>query len=100
MALQLYRTVLEIAHLCFIFWSESLVRRFLGIVGTIAGKIIPAILPEIIACSDGSICLNLKTGRSILHYHIHHATSSITFHIGSQRLGYYEAIHQVAWEDI
>ena len=60
MALQLNRTVLEIAHLCLIFRAESLVRRFLCIIRAVAGKIISAILPEIITCSDGCICLNLE----------------------------------------
>ena len=100
MALQLYRTIFEIAHLCLIVFSESLVRRLLGIVGTVAGKIISTLFPEIITRSDGSICLNLETGRSILHHHVHHTSSCIAFHIGSQRLGYHEAVHQVAWEDI
>ena len=95
MALQLNRTVLEIDHLCLIVFSESLVRRFLCIIRAVAGKIISAILPEIITCSDGCICLNLETGWGILHHHINHATGSIAFHISSQRLGNHEAVHQI-----
>ena len=95
MALQLNRTVLEIAHLCLIFRAESLVRRFLCIIRAIAGKIISAILPEIITCSDGCIRLNLEAGWGILHHHIHYAAGSITFHISSKRLGNHEAVHQI-----
>ena len=95
MALQLNRTVLEIAHLCLIFRAESLVRRFLCIIRAVAGKIISAILPEIITCSDGCIRLNLETGWGILHHHVHHAAGSITFHISSKRLGNHKAVHQI-----
>ena len=95
MALQLNRTVLEIAHLRLVVFSESLVRRFLCIIRAVAGKIISAILPEIITCSDGSIRLNLKAGWGILHHHINHAAGCIAFHIGSQRLGNHEAVHQI-----
>ena len=95
MALQLNRTVLEIAHLCIIFRAESLVRRFLCIIRAIAGKIISAILPEIITCSDGCIRLNLEAGWGILHHHIHYAASCITFHISSKRLGNHKAVHQI-----
>ena len=95
MALQLNRTVLEIAHLCLIFRAESLVRRFLCIIRAVAGKIISAILPEIITCSDGCIRLNLEAGWGILHHHVHHAAGSIAFHISSKRLGNHEAVHQI-----
>ena len=95
MALQLNRAVLEIAHLCLIVFSESLVRRFPCIIRAVAGKIISAILPEIITCSDGCICLNLEAGWGILHHHINHAAGSITFHISSKRLGNHEAVHQI-----
>ena len=100
MALQLNRTVLEIAHLRLVVFSESLVRRFLCIIRAVAGKIISAILPEIITCSDGCIRQNLEVGWRILHHHIHHATGCIAFHISRQRLGYHEAIHQIRREDI
>ena len=95
MALQLNRTVLEIAHLRLVVFSESLVRRFLCIIRAVAGKIISAILPEIITCSDGCIRLNLEAGWGILHHHVHHAAGSIAFHIGSKRLGNHEAVHQI-----
>ena len=95
MALQLNGTVLEIAHLRLVVFSESLVRRFLCIIRAVADKIIPAILPEIITCSDGSIRLNLEAGWGILHHHIYHAAGCIAFHIGSQRLGNHEAVHQI-----
>ena len=95
MALQLNRTVLEIAHLRLVVFSESLVRRFLCIIRAVAGKIIPAILPKIITCSDGCIRLNLEVGWRILHHHIYYAAGCIAFHISRQRLGYYEAIHQI-----
>ena len=61
MALQLNWTILEIAHLRLVFRTESFVRRFPGIIGAVAGKIISAILPEIITRSDGCIRLNLET---------------------------------------
>ena len=95
MALQLNRTVLEIAHLRLVVFSESLVRRFLCIIRAVAGKIIPSILPEIITCSDGCIRLNLEAGWGILHHHIHHAAGCIAFHISSKRLGNHEAVHQI-----
>ena len=100
MALQLNRTVFEIAHLCLVFRAESLVRRFFCIIRAVAGKIISAILPEIITCSDGSIRLNLKAGWGILHHHINHAAGCIAFHISRQRLRYHQAIHQIRREDI
>ena len=95
MALQLNRAVLEITHLRFVVFSESLVRSLLCIIRAVAGKIISAILPEIITCSDGCIRLNLEAGWGILHHHIDYAASCITFHISCQRLGYYQAIHQI-----
>ena len=95
MTLQLNRTVFEIAHLCLVVFSESLVRRFLCIIRAVAGKIISAILPEIITRSDGCICLNLEAGWGILHHHINHAAGSIAFHISSKRLGNHEAVHQI-----
>ena len=95
MALQLNRTVLEIAHLRLVVFSENLVRRFLCIIRAVAGKIISSILPEIITCSDGCIRLNLEAGWGILHHHVHHAAGSIAFHISSQRLGNHKAVHQI-----
>ena len=100
MTLQLNRAFLEITHLRLVVFSESLVRSLLCIIRAVAGKIISAIFPEIITCSDGCIRQNLEVGWRILHHHIHHATGCIAFHISRQRLGYHEAIHQIRREDI
>ena len=55
-------------------------------------------LPEEVVGTDGSIGLEPKLSRSVLHVHVNDTTGSVTLHIGGERFGYYETVHEVGGE--